>query len=43
MSKNILVISTSMRSSSNSNALAEAFLAGAREAGNHVEKAELRC
>lgn len=42
MSKNILVISTSMRSSSNSDALAEAFLAGAREAGNHVEKAELR-
>ena len=40
--KNILIISTSPRKGSNSEALAEAFAAGAREAGNTVELVSLR-
>ena len=35
--KNVLVISTSLRTNSNSEALADAFAAGARDAGNTVE------
>ena len=41
MSKNILIISTSPRKGGNSDALAEEFARGAREAGNQVEKIEL--
>ncbi len=40
--KNILVISTSLRAKSNSDALADEFVRGAVEAGNPVEKIELR-
>ncbi len=40
--KNILVISTSLRGKSNSDALADEFVRGAVEAGNSVEKVELR-
>ena len=36
MPQNILVISTSLRKNSNSEALADAFIAGAEEAGHHV-------
>lgn len=42
MGKNILVISTSLRSNSNSEALADAFMEGAKETGNHVQKVSLR-
>lgn len=42
MSKSVLIISTSPRKGSNSDALAEEFARGAREAGNQVEKMELR-
>lgn len=42
MSKKILVISTSLRNNSNSDALANAFVKGAKEAGNQVEKISLR-
>ena len=42
MPQNILVISTSLRKNSNSEALADAFIAGAEEAGHHVEKISLR-
>ncbi len=42
MSKNILVISTSPRKNSNSEALADAFIKGASESGNNVEKISLR-
>ena len=42
MSKKILVISTSVRNNSNSEALANAFAEGAREAGNEVEVVSLR-
>ncbi len=38
MHKNILVISTSPRKGGNSEALADAFICGAKEAGNPVEK-----
>lgn len=38
MSKKVLVISTSPRKGGNSDALAEEFARGAREAGNEVEK-----
>lgn len=38
MSKNILVISTSPRKGGNSETLADAFIRGAEEAGNTVEK-----
>lgn len=40
--KNILVISTSLRANSNSDALADAFLRGAADAGHHAEKISLR-
>lgn len=39
--KNIVVISTSLRVSSNSDLLAEEFLKGAKSAGHKVEKVEL--
>lgn len=42
MSKNVLIISTSLRSGSNSDALAKAFAEGARSAGNNVEEISLR-
>lgn len=42
MSKKILVISTSLRASSNSDMLAEAFIDGARQAGHEVEKVSLK-
>ena len=42
MSKNILIISTSLRPNSNSGILADSFLAGAQAAGNHVEKITLK-
>jgi len=38
MCKNILVISTSLRKGGNSETLADAFICGAEEAGNQVEK-----
>ena len=41
MAKKVLVISTSLRKNSNSEALADAFIAGACEAGNKVEKISL--
>ena len=41
MSKKVLIISTSMRKNSNSDGLADAFLQGANEAGNTVEKINL--
>ena len=40
--KNILVISTSLRRNSNSEALADEFLRGAADAGHHAEKVTLR-
>lgn len=42
MSKKVLVISTSLRPCSNSEALADAFARGASEAGHDVEKVSLR-
>ncbi|MBQ9528428.1 MAG: flavodoxin family protein [Fretibacterium sp.] len=42
MSKKVLIISTSVRANSNSEALAIAFAEGAREAGNEVEFISLR-
>lgn len=42
MSKNILVIKTSLRGNSNSDALADAFVDGAQQAGNHVETISLK-
>lgn len=42
MSKNILVISTSLRSNSNSDILANYFMEGAKSAGNNVEKISLK-
>ena len=41
MSKRILVISTSLRKNSNSEALADEFIKGAKEAGHEVEKVSL--
>ena len=41
MSKKVLIISTSLRKGSNSEALAEEFARGAREAGNQVEQITL--
>lgn len=40
--KNVLVISTSLRTNSNSEALADAYLRGAVDAGHHTEKVTLR-
>ena len=40
--KKVLVIGTSLRTKSNSQVLADAFAAGAREAGNEVEELSLR-
>ena len=40
MSKRVLVISTSPRKDSNSDALAEEFAKGAREAGHEVEESQ---
>lgn len=40
--KNVLVISTSLRSNSNSEALADEFIRGAQDGGNQVEKVALR-
>lgn len=40
--KNVLVISTSLRSNSNSEALADEFVRGAQDGGNQVEKVSLR-
>lgn len=42
MGKNILIISTSLRKDSNSEALADALQKGAEEAGHAVEKISLR-
>lgn len=42
MSKNILVIKTSLRGNSNSDALADTFVDGAQQAGNHVETISLK-
>ncbi len=42
MSKHVLVISTSLRTNSNSEALAAAFAEGAMEAGHSVETVSLR-
>ena len=42
MKKKVLVISTSLRQQSNSDALAEAFMRGAEEAGHEVEKISMR-
>lgn len=42
MAKKLLVITTSLRSHSNSDALAEEFARGAREAGNEVETISLK-
>lgn len=41
MSKAVLVISTSPRKNGNSDALADAFIRGAQQAGNQVEKINL--
>ena len=42
MSKNVLIITTSLRAKSNSDKLAEAFANGAKEAGNNVEVVSLK-
>lgn len=42
MSKRILIISSSLRTNSNSDVLAEAFARGAREAGNEVEEVSMK-
>ena len=42
MSKKVLIISTSPRKGSNSEALAEAFAKGAAQSGNEVEQVSLR-
>lgn len=42
MSKNILIISTSLRNNSNSEALADAFMEGAKSVGHQVEKVSLK-
>lgn len=41
MGKKVLIISTSLRQNSNSEALADAFFRGARDGGNTVEKISL--
>lgn len=40
--KNVFVISTSLRSNSNSEALADEFIRGAQDGGNQAEKVSLR-
>ncbi len=40
--KTVLVISSSLRANSNSEALADAFARGAADAGNRVEKVTLK-
>lgn len=42
MAKRVLVVKTSLRNNSNSDALAEEFARGAREAGNEVEVVSLK-
>lgn len=42
MAKNVLIISSSLRNNSNSEALADAFLEGAKSVGNQVEKVTLK-
>ncbi len=42
MGKKVLIISTSLRDNSNSDSLASAFMAGAKEMGNDVEKIDLK-
>lgn len=42
MSKNVLIITASLRPNSNSDALAAAFAQGAKEAGNTVEQISLK-
>jgi len=42
MSKKVLIITSSLRANSNSDALAAAFADGAREAGNEVETVSLK-
>ncbi len=42
MNKNVLIITASLRPNSNSDALAAAFAAGARETGNAVETVSLK-
>ena len=42
MSKNVLIVTASLRPNSNSDALAAAFERGAGEAGNHVETVSLK-
>lgn len=42
MSKRVLVISSSLRNNSNSDALADAFAKGAQEAGHQVQKISLK-
>lgn len=42
MNKNVLVITTSLRNNSNSEALADSFIEGAQSAGNTVEKISLK-
>ncbi len=41
MSKNVLIISSSLRNGSNSEALADQFMKGAKEAGHNAEKISL--
>ena len=42
MSKKVVVLSTSLRSSSNSELLAKSFVEGARDTGNEVEYISLK-
>lgn len=42
MSKKVLILSSSLRASSNSDALAEAFARGERDAGNEAEEVSLK-
>ena len=42
MSKKVVVLSTSLRSNSNSELLAKSFVEGAKESGNEVEYISLK-